>query len=141
MPTLGEVPEINRRTFVGASIAVGGVVATTPLIAGCEEHRNDGAAQSSVVNAGVMPHPLTNEPVVALVAVGGTRKLDHVRADPRSWMAQPMLMLSTAPTWSGAWSPRASAGWHGSWTPAERLGLRPAMTAGAPGHKLRPCQK
>ena len=49
MPTLGEMPEINRRTFVGASIAVGGVVATTPLIAGCEEDRNDGAAQSSVV--------------------------------------------------------------------------------------------
>jgi len=46
--------------------------------------RRDGSAQSSVVNAGVMPHPLTNEPVVALVAVGGTRKLDHVRADPRS---------------------------------------------------------
>jgi PPOX class probable F420-dependent enzyme len=46
--------------------------------------RRDGSAQSSVVNAGVMPHPLTHEPVVALVAVGGTRKLDHVRADPRS---------------------------------------------------------
>jgi PPOX class probable F420-dependent enzyme len=45
--------------------------------------RRDGSAQSSVVNAGVMPHPLTHEPVVALVAVGGTRKLDHVRADPR----------------------------------------------------------
>lgn len=25
----------------------------------------------------------------------------RVRADPRSWMAQPTLMLSTAPTWSG----------------------------------------
>jgi xanthine dehydrogenase YagT iron-sulfur-binding subunit len=49
MPTLGEVPEINRRTFVGASIAVGGVVATTPLIAGCEEDGKDGASQSSVV--------------------------------------------------------------------------------------------
>ena len=49
MPTLGEVPEINRRTFVGASIAVGGVVVTTPLIAGCEEDRNGGSAQSSVV--------------------------------------------------------------------------------------------
>jgi PPOX class probable F420-dependent enzyme len=46
--------------------------------------RRDGSAQSSVVNAGVMQHPLTHEPVVALVAVGGSRKLDHVRADPRS---------------------------------------------------------
>lgn len=46
--------------------------------------RRDGSAQSSVVNAGVMPHPLTNEPVVALVAIGGARKLAHLRADPRT---------------------------------------------------------
>jgi uncharacterized circularly permuted ATP-grasp superfamily protein len=26
---------------------------------------------------------------------------ERVRADPRSWMAQPTLMLSTAPTWAG----------------------------------------
>jgi PPOX class probable F420-dependent enzyme len=46
--------------------------------------RRDGSAQSSVVNAGVMPHPLTGEPVVALVAIGGARKLAHLRADPRT---------------------------------------------------------
>jgi PPOX class probable F420-dependent enzyme len=46
--------------------------------------RRDGSAQASVVNAGVMPHPLTNEPVVALVAIGGARKLAHLRADPRT---------------------------------------------------------
>jgi PPOX class probable F420-dependent enzyme len=46
--------------------------------------RSDGSVQASVVNAGVMPHPLTNEPVVALVAVGGARKLGHLRADPRT---------------------------------------------------------
>jgi PPOX class probable F420-dependent enzyme len=46
--------------------------------------RQDGSAQSSVVNAGVMPHPLTGEPVVALVAIGGARKLAHLRADPRT---------------------------------------------------------
>ena len=46
--------------------------------------RRDGSAQSSVVNAGVLPHPLTNEPVVGLVAIGGSRKLDHLRADPRT---------------------------------------------------------
>jgi xanthine dehydrogenase YagT iron-sulfur-binding subunit len=43
------VPDINRRTFVGASIAVGGAVAATPLIAGCGEDHNDDAAQSSTV--------------------------------------------------------------------------------------------
>jgi xanthine dehydrogenase YagT iron-sulfur-binding subunit len=48
MPTLGEVPDINRRTFVGASIAVGGVVASTPLVAGCGEDEHD-TAQSSTV--------------------------------------------------------------------------------------------
>ena len=46
--------------------------------------RRDGSAQASVVNAGVLPHPLTNEPVVALVAIGGARKLAHLRADPRT---------------------------------------------------------
>ena len=47
MPTLGEVADINRRTFVGASIAVGGVVAAVPLIAGCDEHAE--STQTSVV--------------------------------------------------------------------------------------------
>jgi xanthine dehydrogenase YagT iron-sulfur-binding subunit len=42
------VVDINRRTFVGASIAVGGVVATTSVVAGCDEQHDD-AAQSSVV--------------------------------------------------------------------------------------------
>ncbi len=46
--------------------------------------RGDGSIQSSVVNAGVMAHPRTGEPVVALVAIGGTRKLDHLRSDPRA---------------------------------------------------------
>jgi PPOX class probable F420-dependent enzyme len=46
--------------------------------------RRDGSAQASVVNAGVLPHPLTNEPVVALVAIGGARKLGHLRTDPRT---------------------------------------------------------
>jgi PPOX class probable F420-dependent enzyme len=46
--------------------------------------RGDGSVQSSVVNAGVMPHPRTAAPVVALVAVGGARKLQNLRADPRA---------------------------------------------------------
>jgi PPOX class probable F420-dependent enzyme len=45
--------------------------------------RADGGMQSSVVNAGVMAHPSTGEQVVALVAIGGSRKLAHLRADPR----------------------------------------------------------
>lgn len=46
--------------------------------------RRDGSAQASVVNAGVMAHPLTGEQVAALVAVGSSRKLRHLREDPRA---------------------------------------------------------
>ncbi len=46
--------------------------------------RRDGSAQASVVNAGVLAHPLTNEPIVGLVAIGSARKLAHLRADPRT---------------------------------------------------------
>lgn len=46
--------------------------------------RGGGGIQSSVVNAGVVPHPLTDAPVVALVAIGGSRKLRNLRADARA---------------------------------------------------------
>ncbi len=46
--------------------------------------RRDGSIQSSVVNAGVLEHPLGGGPVVGLVATGGSRKLDHLRADRRT---------------------------------------------------------
>jgi PPOX class probable F420-dependent enzyme len=46
--------------------------------------RADGSVQASVVNAGVLQHPVTGAEVVGLVAAGGTRKLAHLRADPRA---------------------------------------------------------
>jgi PPOX class probable F420-dependent enzyme len=46
--------------------------------------RRDGSIHSSVVNAGVLPHPLTGAQVVGLVAIGGSRKLHCLRADPRA---------------------------------------------------------
>ena len=49
MPSVGRVVDLNRRTFVGASIAVGGVVATAPLIAGCGEDRQANTATPAVV--------------------------------------------------------------------------------------------
>ncbi|MGW4247965.1 TIGR03618 family F420-dependent PPOX class oxidoreductase [Nocardia sp. NPDC004722] len=43
----------------------------------------DGRIQSSLVNAGVLRHPVTGEQVVGIVLVGGTRKLRNLRARPR----------------------------------------------------------
>jgi PPOX class probable F420-dependent enzyme len=52
--------------------------------------RPDDSLQSTVVNAGVIPHPVDGRPVAAFVARGSTHKLTHLRADPRatlSWRA------------------------------------------------------
>jgi PPOX class probable F420-dependent enzyme len=46
--------------------------------------RADATIHSSVVNAGVLPHPVTGALGVGLVARGGTRKLVHLRARPRA---------------------------------------------------------
>jgi len=46
--------------------------------------RPDETIQSSVVNAGVLAHPVTGEQVVGLVAQGGSRKLANLRARPRA---------------------------------------------------------
>jgi PPOX class probable F420-dependent enzyme len=45
--------------------------------------RPDGTIQSSVVNVGVLPHPVTGEQVVAFVSRGGARRLGYLRARPR----------------------------------------------------------
>ena len=44
--------------------------------------RDDGTISSSVVNACVLPHPVTGESVVGMVVRGGTRKLANWRARP-----------------------------------------------------------
>jgi PPOX class probable F420-dependent enzyme len=44
--------------------------------------RPNGTLQSTVVNAGVVAHPVTGEDVAAFVARGGTHKLDHLRTRP-----------------------------------------------------------
>ena len=49
------------------------VVATT---------RSNGSVQASVVNAGVFAHPLTRQPSVAFVALGGSLKLRLLRVRP-----------------------------------------------------------
>jgi hypothetical protein len=44
--------------------------------------RRSGEPAASVVNAGVLDHPVTGEPVVAFVARGRTAKLAHLRRTP-----------------------------------------------------------
>ncbi len=44
--------------------------------------RDNGTISASVVNAGVLDHPLTGDPVVAMVVRGGTRKLANWRVRP-----------------------------------------------------------
>lgn len=46
-------------------------------------YRPDGSAQASVVNAGMLEHPVTGKLVVGFVARGGARKLANLRLRPR----------------------------------------------------------
>jgi PPOX class probable F420-dependent enzyme len=46
--------------------------------------RPDMTIQSSVVNAGVLPHPVTGAEVVGLVARGDSHRLAYLRARPRA---------------------------------------------------------
>ena len=45
--------------------------------------RADGTVQSSLVNAGVLAHPISNVDALAFVARGNARKLAHLRARPQ----------------------------------------------------------
>jgi PPOX class probable F420-dependent enzyme len=67
--------------------------------------RGDGSIQSSVVNAGVLGHPVTGGPVAALVARGGSRKLANLRARPRA-----TLVARAGWEWAAAEGPAALIG-------------------------------
>lgn len=45
--------------------------------------RRDGSVQSTVVNAGVIDHPISGKPVAAFVGRPATRKIAHLRENPR----------------------------------------------------------
>lgn len=62
---------------------VGQLAARDGYLAVVATTRADGSVQSSVVNAGVLPHPATGEPVLAFVTYGRA-KLAHLRARPRT---------------------------------------------------------
>jgi PPOX class probable F420-dependent enzyme len=58
--------------------------------------RGDGTIQSSVVNAGVLQHPLGGRPVVAFVAAGSSQRLRNLRARPRT-----TVVLRASWQWAG----------------------------------------
>jgi PPOX class probable F420-dependent enzyme len=78
--------------------------------------RADGTIQSSVVNAGVLDHPVTGAPVVAFTTRGGSIKLANLRQRPRV-----TVVARAGWQWAAAEGPAEIAG------PDDRLpGLEPA---------------
>lgn len=67
--------------------------------------RRSGEPAASVVNAGVIEHPLTGAPVVAFVARGRTAKLGHLRRTPRA-----TLVFRAEWEWIGVSGPVELAG-------------------------------
>jgi len=67
--------------------------------------RADGTIQSSVVNAGVLDHPMTNRPVVGFVAAGSSRRLINLRARPRT-----TVVIRAGWQWAGVEGPVELAG-------------------------------
>jgi len=67
--------------------------------------RRSGEPAATVVNAGVLRHPLTGEQVVALVARGRTAKLAHLRREPNA-----TLVFRAGWEWVGVSGPVELAG-------------------------------
>ncbi len=67
--------------------------------------RPDGTIQSSVVNAGVLPHPVTGAQVVGLVSRGDAARLRYLRAKPRA-----TVVVRASWQWAAAEGPVELAG-------------------------------
>ncbi len=67
--------------------------------------RADGTIQSSVVNGGVVNHPVSGRPVAAFVAAGSSRRLDNLRARPRA-----TIVIRAGWQWVGVEGPVGLAG-------------------------------
>jgi PPOX class probable F420-dependent enzyme len=67
--------------------------------------RADGTIQSSVVNAGVLDHPVGGRPVVGFVAAGSSHRLTNLRARPRA-----TVVIRAGWRWAGVEGPVELAG-------------------------------
>jgi len=96
--------------------------------------RQDGTIASSVVNAGVLPHPTTGQLVVGMVLRGGTRKLDHLRVRPRA-----TVVARVGWQWASAEGPVELIGPDDPQDPVDaqrlRLLLREVFTAAGGSHE------
>jgi hypothetical protein len=80
--------------------------------------RTDGSIQSSVVNGGVLPHPVHQRQVVGFVANGGARKLDNLRA-------RPYVSVVVRAGWQWV----AAGGTHEDWDTYDRVMAEERRTA------------
>ena len=60
------------------------LIALDNALASVSTIRADGSIQTTVVNAGIVDHPVHGSEVAAFVARGGTRKIEHLRARPNA---------------------------------------------------------
>ena len=67
--------------------------------------RADGSVQSTVVNGGVLKHPVTGAEVVGFVVRGGTKKQANLRARPRT-----TVVVRAGWQWAAAEGPVELAG-------------------------------
>ena len=81
--------------------------------------RADGTIQSSVVNAGVLDHPVTGAPVVGFTTRRGAAKLAHLRARPRA-----SLVVRVGWEWAAAEGPAELAGPDDPMTGLDAEGVR-----------------
>ena len=95
--------------------------------------RPDGTIQSSVVNAGVLPHPVTGAQVVALVSRGDAHRVANLRARPRA-----IVVVCAGWEWAGVDGPVELAGpddpMPGVDAERRRLLLREIFTAAGGTH-------
>lgn len=96
--------------------------------------RPDGTPQATVVNAGVLAHPVDGEAVVGFVAMGGSAKLRHLREQPYA-----SVVFRVGWEWAAAEGPAELAGpddpVRGLDPDAVRLLLRDVFTAAGGTHE------
>ncbi|GHH76472.1 hypothetical protein GCM10018793_22230 [Streptomyces sulfonofaciens] len=85
---------MERRVDDGVAAVVRRLVAACGGLAVVSTIRASGVPHSTVVNAGPTVHPVTGEPAIGLVAVGGAVKVRHLRRDPRA-----VVVFRDGPRW------------------------------------------